>query len=125
MKSMMWKEFSLQDLKTKLKVGDHIRIYKVRGIFDKNINQIGQQHITDLYDEGCPNLVTLKKTFKYRHCFKHFYNNLNVTSPPRSSAVTLNAWYARGGRKSDHLLVIVVDDVDQHSEKTHFFRCGW
>ncbi|VEN59611.1 unnamed protein product, partial [Callosobruchus maculatus] len=32
MKNMVWKEFSLQDLEEKIKVGDHVRISKVRGI---------------------------------------------------------------------------------------------
>ncbi|VEN54505.1 unnamed protein product [Callosobruchus maculatus] len=40
------------------------------------LERIITNHITDLYDEGCPNLATLKNTFKYRHCFKHLYNNL-------------------------------------------------
>ncbi|VEN55582.1 unnamed protein product [Callosobruchus maculatus] len=40
------------------------------------LERIITNHVTDLYDAGCPSLATLKKTFKYRHCFKHLYNNL-------------------------------------------------
>ncbi|VEN61550.1 unnamed protein product [Callosobruchus maculatus] len=85
--STVHNRMKIVDLKTKFKVSDHVRISKMRGIFDKNSNQIGQQHITDLYDEGCPNLVTLKKTFKYRHCFKHLYNNLTCALEKRTFTI--------------------------------------